>query len=295
MVSSRQKKIIISSERADSIRSLAEMIAEDFQTPNGTDLNAVMDDSSIELFTDTFPEPFDGLLIKDSQGFRVACNLTTGNNPNSPRGRFTVAHELGHYYIDEHRIALANQMMPSMGERAIEDNMMEREADLFASHLLLPSQFIRKAFKKTGEGLGGIRHLASRFGVSMKCGAIRYVGENLSPCCLTFRDWDGSLKWQWFSRKVWLAGIRKVREDIVAQCATEQVLKQGEGAESSIVELATTARYAFHMGDGPNLNEIFKEEAMALGEYGVLTLLTAKEQDLPLMADILNRRFGREG
>lgn len=293
MPSTQKERIVIPSERADSIRNLAETVAEEYQTAHGTDLEKILADCPIELFFDDFQEPFDGLLIKDEQGYRVACNIATGNYQDSPRSRFTIAHELGHFFIDEHRSVLAGRLMPSMGERAIQDNLMEREADLFASHLLLPSQLIRKAFKKSGEGLRCIKQVSSRFGTSMKCTAIRYIGEDLLPCCLTFRGWDGELRWKWFSRKLWLAGIRKVREESVDESATSQVLKHGQEAESEITDSAATARYIFRVGDGQNSNEVFREEAMSLGEYGVLTLFRAQKQDLPLMAEVLDRRYGR--
>lgn len=290
----RKVRILIPPERADFVRDLAETLADEHQTVHGTDLKKILADYSIELFFDDFRESFDGLLIKDDQGYRVACNIKTGNTPGSHRSRFTIAHELGHYFIDEHRTVLTNRLMPSMGESAIQDNLMEREADLFASHLLLPTELIRKAFKKSDEGMSGIREVSSRFGTSMKCASIRYLGENILPCCLTFRGWDGSLRWKWFSRKLWLAGIRKVREEPVEKSATSQVLEKGPDAKAEIIDSAATARYIFQMGDGQNSNEVFREETMALGEYGALTLFSAQKKDLPLMADVLNRRFGRE-
>ncbi len=172
---------------------------------------------------------------------------------------------------------------------------MEREADLFASHLLLPSELIRKAFKKANKGMSGLRQVASRFGTSMKCASIRYLGEDLLPCCLTFRGWDGDLRWKWFSRKLWLAGIRKVREKPVEKSATSQVFEMGQDNKGEIIDSAAPAWYIFQMGDGQNSNEVFREEEMALGEYGVLTLFSAQKQDLPLMVDVLDRRFGRVG
>ncbi len=286
-----QERSIIPPDRADFIRCLAENVAEEHQTAHGTVLDAVLADSSIELIFDDFLEPFDGLLIKDSKGYRVACNLATGNTPNAPRCRFTIAHELGHYFIDEHRAVLADRLMPSMGENAIQDNLMEREADLFASHLLLPSLLIRKAFKKTGGGMKGIRQITSRFGASMKCAAIRYLGEDLVPCGLSFRAWDGSLRWKWFSRKLWLAGVRKIRDKPVIKSATERVIQKGSDARPEVVDSAAPARYVFQMGDGQNSNEIFQEEAMALGEYGVLSLFTAQKADLPRMANVLDLRY----
>lgn len=292
MAANRRERPSIDPRRALSICELAEAASAEFLSASGADLDAILNESSIDLFCDSFSEDFDGLLIKDSKGFRIACNLATGNEPKSPRGRFTIAHELGHYFIDEHRSVLIDCLMPSMGEKAIEDNIMEREADLFASHLLLPSQLVRKAYKKSGGGLNGIRTMASKFGTSLKCSAIRYVEEDIWPCCLTFRNWDGQLKWRWFSRKAWLAGIRNVSEEMISKSATEQVIKRSE-EEFAIIDSAFPAHYVFPFIDKQNWNEIIKEESMSLGEYGVLSLFTSQKQNLPTVADVLDRRYAR--
>jgi hypothetical protein len=290
----RKERPLIHPQRVDYIRGLAETVAEEHSTPQGTNLDAILEEHSIDMVCDDFPEAFDGLLIKDGRGFRVVCNLTTGNAPRSSRGRFTIAHELGHYFLDEHRSVLSEQLMPSLGERAIQDNLMEREADLFASHLLLPGKVVQKACKGR-KGLEGIRQMASKYQVSMKCSAIRYVGEDIVPCCLTFRDWEKKLRWKWFSRKAWLAGIRKVKETLIPKCASDQILSKGPNTEGEIADSACLANYVFQMGDGLNYNEVFREEAMALGEYGVLTLLTAQKPELPAVVDALDRTFSRTG
>jgi hypothetical protein len=293
VATNRSERPLIHPKRADHIRSLAETIADEHSPSTGTDLNGILADSSIDLVFDDFPESFDGLLIKDKRGFRIVCNRTTGNRPKSARCRFTIAHEVGHYFIDEHRVELENRPMPSMGERAIEDNLIEREADLFASHLLLPSKVVQKACKAT-KGLDGIRQMAARYQVSVKCSAIRYVGEDIVPCCIIFRDWERQLKWKWFSRKAWLAGMRKLREGCIDKGATDQTLKRGPDATSeAILTSGCLARNVFQMGDGLNSNEIFQEEAIALGEFGVLTLLTSAKHKLPFIADLLDQAFSR--
>ena len=66
-------------------------------------------------------------------------NIDKHNRPGSDRGRFTLAHELGHYFIDAHRIGLKNGLLephPSLTNRK-QFTTIEREADYFASCLLL--------------------------------------------------------------------------------------------------------------------------------------------------------------
>ena len=42
---------------------------------------------------------------------KIHLNTASGNGANSAKGRFTLAHELGHYFIDQHRMALINGTM----------------------------------------------------------------------------------------------------------------------------------------------------------------------------------------
>lgn len=248
----------------------------------------------LELVCDTFSESFDGLLIKDDKGFRVVCNIATGNDDSTPRGRFTIAHELGHYFLDEHRTIIEKCLLPSFGEKAINDNEMEREADLFASRLLMPTELVKSACKKSRGGLKGIQKLAERFSVSMKCAAIRYVGDDIAPCCLTFRDWEGELRWKWFSRSLWIGGIRKLQAAPVRNGATDQVISRGLNKESDVISTGAPAQYLFSGIDGKLYHEIFTEDAMALGEYGVLTLLSSQKSELTAIAEILDKRWARD-
>jgi hypothetical protein len=54
--------------------------------------------------------------------FHIYCNLDRENLPSSPRARFTLSHELGHYFIDEHQNNLASGQVrphPSAAENAL--------------------------------------------------------------------------------------------------------------------------------------------------------------------------------
>lgn len=84
-----------------------------------------------------------GAIIR--KGTRVVIAVNTSHHPN--RQRFTVAHELGHYYfhqgLEEHvdqnfRIAWRN----TDSSRAVD--WLEIEANRFAAELLMPTEFLVK-------------------------------------------------------------------------------------------------------------------------------------------------------
>lgn len=121
------------------------------------------------------------------------------NSVGSARARFTLGHEYGHYFIDEHRNALAagKPPHPSFTDRPAE-NPAEHEANLFSSHLLMPAKAFRAALAKTPRCVDGICKLANEFNVSVQSAALRYVAGCGRPCAMVmFRNganpwWDVS-------------------------------------------------------------------------------------------------------
>ena len=71
------------------------------------------------------------------------------------RVRFSLAHELGHFYIESHRERLCAGEAHDSEQGLISDKKREREADAFAASLLIPrgeleSRMGRKRFMHMG-------------------------------------------------------------------------------------------------------------------------------------------------
>lgn len=101
--------MIINSRRKNQIKDLAEFIAlehNEIITP----LNKIAELEEVPVFYDDYENAFDGTLVYDD-GFYIHINLSLGNSADSQRGRFTLAHELGHYFIDSHRTALKDGLL----------------------------------------------------------------------------------------------------------------------------------------------------------------------------------------
>jgi Zn-dependent peptidase ImmA (M78 family) len=289
----KKAKPVIPFEREQMICDLADYIGEQYHTDQGTDLDALIEDKGIHIFYEEFEEPLDGLLDLTGRSPYIYCNLSTGNHPGGKRTRFTISHELGHYFIDEHRSALANGFVPSLGEYTVKDLVVEREADLFASRLLMPGAVYSKLAKKSEPGLKGVVELAKRFDVSIKCSAIRYLSEDIFPCALSFWSMEGKLVWKWFSKSMWNAGIRKFNPVPVAKGATDIcIYKECENPGHSEYSAASVG-YVFQVGDNPHYNEVVHEEAIVLGDYGVLSLIRSQKKKLMPMAEVLDRRYDR--
>ena len=111
-----------------------------------------------------FHNKISGLLKKEEEVIGV-------NKTHHPlRQRFTIAHELGHFLLghgmgEEHQ----EEMIDDVFDRP---QPQEREANLFASSLLMPEDWIKKYVKKNGME---IESLAKTFEVSKQAVTIRLL------------------------------------------------------------------------------------------------------------------------
>lgn len=82
------------------------------------------------------------------------------------RDRFTIAHELGHYFLHYLEPAVEGPKTFGRGER----NRGETQANVFAAALLMPAEFFRQAHARVGDDWWT---LAEVFGVSPKAAEVR--------------------------------------------------------------------------------------------------------------------------
>ena len=91
-----------SADRKKSLNNLADFIAGKFSSQNVTQLQDMANFEGIELHVDHNDDSFDGMLVYDNVKVHMYLNIDRGNDIQSNRGRFSFAHELAHYFIDEH-------------------------------------------------------------------------------------------------------------------------------------------------------------------------------------------------
>lgn len=120
--------------------------------------------NSIHLKVEYFPFPDEvsGLLKKDMAVIGI-------NNSQHPRRqRFTLAHEIGHYVL-EHKIMNIGDLVDDANTDT--SSPIEREANYFASCLLMPRELVKKHIKGKYE----IKELAKKFDVSEQAMTIRIL------------------------------------------------------------------------------------------------------------------------
>lgn len=119
---------------------------------------------------------------------RVEITLSTDYGHNGMI-RFTIAHELGHHEIDGHFDALFSETVRRHQCRSAfsSDVLQEKQADAFASELLMPRGVCRKFLAKLPEaddGLSAILALAEYCQVSIHAAANRYIDLVERPTAL---------------------------------------------------------------------------------------------------------------
>ncbi len=104
---------------------------------------------------------------------------------NHPRTRFSICHELGHYFIDAHHKYLlrGGKPHPSSGEFKTAAQM-EREADAFASSLLLPTHLVEPVLNNGELTVKKLDKVATDFGASLLSTTIRGVRLSDLPCAV---------------------------------------------------------------------------------------------------------------
>ena len=130
---------------------------------------------------ETFEDAVSGfLLAKDSSG---TVFINKSHHPN--RQRFTIAHEIGHYKLHfqskerlfyDTKFSLYHRAKPTDNTTATTTPVEEKEANIFASHILMPDSMLKKVFLERTNLFGDesdISLLASLFQVSEIAMSIR--------------------------------------------------------------------------------------------------------------------------
>lgn len=132
------------------------------------DLDAIAKGLGARVYFVDMPDGLSGLVFKVAGGAVVAINA----HHHERRGRFSLAHELGHLvldHLDRFHIDVQDSDVPDYDWR------VERAANEFAAELLMPTDLVRARFTDESE----TAHLAKHFGVSELAMGYRLINLGL--------------------------------------------------------------------------------------------------------------------
>lgn len=115
--------------------------------------------------------------------------------------RFVLAHELGHILLHREKEAMFSDDYSTI--EAYKHGPQEKEANDFATELLMPPALFKEACFKKKFGSDLLRNLAERFNTSITSTVYRYVELGNHPICVFFSK-DGKIQYWKKSNDFWL-------------------------------------------------------------------------------------------
>lgn len=275
-----KNSIVIESERRLFLAKLGESIAEDFCAGlDQVDPALILREHGVTLSFDHYGEYFDGMLHHEAGRFHVYCNEARCGPRHEGRARFTLAHELGHFFIPEHYAALCNGVAPhhpSFCNKSNAQPYVEVEADFFASRLLMPESLFAATVRRFGWDMAGLRKTANTLGTSLQSTARRFIDSVDFPCA--FVVWrEGKEPWFGISTAFRLYGFSYFTPHAGAAIngsATAIALAEDVQPFSDIRQSMSVASIWFRgVSPGDRRDVPLHEEALKTA-YGTITWIT---------------------
>lgn len=198
--------------------------------------------------------------------------------------RFSVAHELGHYFIPGHPDVLFPTGAGTHESRAgfTSSDPYEAEADHFAAALLMPEQPFTRALRLFREdGLAAIEHLSERCQTSLTATAIRYAERASIPAAVVVSAGQ-RIDFAFMSKAMREFDIQWPRK---GSAVPYGVLTERFNLDPQNVMGARRSDGVSSLRDwfGYRRNVELREEVVGLGVYGkTLTVLTSETGSAPI-------------
>lgn len=210
-------------------------------------------------------------------------------NPSGVRGRerFSIAHEIGHWHL--HRGRSFQCRADDADLNLASDRVVEKEADTFAAHLLMPQPIFLPLVKQIGNpNFKQLGDLAASFETSLMATALRLVNVNTLPVIVASYT-KGGRRWslpaadipkRWFMK-------RELDEDTL----TYDLLHRG----TEIRYLGKTPAEAWFQNDDADRYEVLEQSVISkTGEALVLLYLEPKMMEAGFDWNVA-RRYNEHG
>ncbi len=257
---------------------LAESLAEENFFDNKVDLIRIAESQSITVISGNYEDYFLGELVCDGGDFFIHLNYDKLPSEDSPRMRFTLGHELGHYFIDDHRAVLKNGISLHKSTTDGGNNLaIEKEANFFASNLLMPQNRFVSLSRQFEPGIDSILKIKNQFHSSIESTVIRYTQLDILPCIIIKWHEDVTPKFISYSRSFSILTGVKGRPNIKVNI--ESIKKQFEllgtiDIETDYIEenvLLSKWLPAVIPRSRKDFNCL--EQTLKLGQYGGITVV----------------------
>lgn len=214
-----------------------------------------------------------GMLLRHGNSFGI---LYATHIQNLGFQRFSVSHELGHYFIEGHIDQVLKDGIHTSQAGFVTADPYELEADHFAAGLLMPEMPFRAAMYDVEHGLAGIEALADQCVTSLTATAIRYVGLTRKAAAVVISTGD-TIDYCFMSDAMkTLPKLAWLRKGTKLPSGTGTARLAGDPAK---VRAGERVRDEADVRDwlGGTASHGISEESIGLGGYGkVLTVLSSR-------------------
>lgn len=160
-----------------------------------------------EPIVDIRPVPldkFEGMLVKSPKGTKWMVGYND-QIASEGRIRFTLAHEFGHYLLHRNLQSEFNCATKDVMNTDLGDRLMEKEADTFASSLLMPLDDFRKQIEGRLISIDLLKHCGDRYGVSLTAAALKLRDVAVGRVIIVAAK-DGFLDWACSNQAAYKSG-----------------------------------------------------------------------------------------
>ena len=229
------------------------------------------------------PAGYWGALLRQNGEFVI---LVSASCPTVGNRRFSAGHELGHYHLPDHLEALLSFGSHYSGPPESTTDPLEREANAFASELLMPEPLVRPIVANSDIGWNSVQAIAEHCETSLVSAAIRYVQLSPDPVAIIVSH-GGTIEFSSVSTSLWdypgVARSKPQRGDALVRGTAAYRLAGSPEKIREVAEDSDTAGLELWFPKCETGAEL-AEESVGLGRYGrVLTVLSAEE--LPDLED----------
>jgi len=234
--------------------------------------------NKLEIHVESFdPEEQDvsGFLMRIDDQFGIGYSTSIASKGFQ---NFTVAHELGHYFIDGHFEALLSDGLHKSKSGYISQDRYEREADVFATEFLMPWKLISPIATRSVQGFPAIKAIADQCESSIIASAIRYTSVAKEPVAVVV-SYGGVIEFMSASNPFrQIPGIKWFRrgDNLPPAVPSAEFSSKAEWiADCTTVEDGTLLSKWF--SSAPNIE--VEEDIVGLGNYGRLLTVIIAEWD----------------
>lgn len=267
------------SQNLAELAELAELIAEENMIQGQVNLEKIAQKQKIIIIEGDYGNYFLGELVHKAGKFYIYLNREQLDSKVPGRRRFTIAHEYGHYFNDDHRnklkqgISLAHTADHSLSSK----NPKEIEANHFASNLLLPKGRFLKLCSKLEPGFEAVLALKKKFNTSIEGTAIRYISLNILPCM--FIKWKADLSYKYasytdsLSLLTGLKGKPAIKVNTAYLEEIYQIYEHDLPKEGFVERVTSLSKWVGTILPNSRADLMGLEQTIKTGDYGGITFL----------------------